>query len=422
MYQITRLESGLTLATATMPHMASVCLGVWVGVGGRYEPVDLCGISHFIEHLLFKGTKRRSAKQISQDVEGLGGDLNAFTSEESTCFFSKARHDRFEELLNISMDMYLNSRFDPLEIEKERGVIKEELAMYLDQPQQLVQELLNETLWPQHPLGRSLTGTVETLNAIRRQHLLQFKQTHYVASNTLIAVAGNLRHETAVKAAARYGRQFTQGRRSRFKPAPNNQGESRLRLCTKPTEQTQMALGVRTCSRHDERRFALRLLNTILGENMSSRLFQVIREDKGLAYSIGSSLGFFDDAGTLTICAGLDADNLPLLLKLIRQELRRCLRALPSRAELNRARDYLIGQIDLGLESTTNQMMWVGEQILGYGKVIPAAEIKQRLCQVRQSDLRAVAHEFFKPERLSLALVSPLKTDQGLIKLLQLGN
>ena len=153
MHQITRLPNGLTVATAEMPHMTSVSLGLWVGVGGRYEPAEVNGVCHFIEHLLFKGTRRRSARQISQDVEGIGGYLNAFTSEEMTCYHSKARHDRFDELLDVLTDMFLNSRFDPVEIDKERGVIKEELAMYLDQPQHRVQELLNETLWPRPAAG-----------------------------------------------------------------------------------------------------------------------------------------------------------------------------------------------------------------------------------------------------------------------------
>src|SRR5207253_2451337 len=164
MYQITRLPSGLVVATTEMPHRASVSLGLWVGVGGRYEPAELNGVSHFIEHLLFKGTKKRTAKEISQAVEGIGGYLNAFTGEESTCFYSKGRHDRLSELLEVLMDMFLNSRFSPDDIDKERGVIKEELAMYLDQPQHHVQELLNELMWPEHPLGRSLTGTAKTLD------------------------------------------------------------------------------------------------------------------------------------------------------------------------------------------------------------------------------------------------------------------
>ena len=181
MYQVTRLPNGLTVATAEMPHMTSVSLGLWVGVGGRYEPAEVNGVCHFIEHLLFKGTRRRSARQISQDVEGIGGYLNAFTSEETTCYHSRARHDRFEELLDVLADMFLNSKFDPVEIDKERGVIKEELAMYLDQPQHRVQELLNETLWPDQPLGRPLTGTEKTLDGLNRARLVNYQRENYVA-------------------------------------------------------------------------------------------------------------------------------------------------------------------------------------------------------------------------------------------------
>ena len=219
MYQITRLPSGLAVATTEMPHRASVSLGLWVGVGGRYEPAELNGASHFIEHLLFKGTPKRSAKEISQAVEGIGGYLNAFTGEESTCFYSKGRHDRFDELLDVLLDMFLNSKFDPVEIEKERGVIKEELAMYLDQPQHHVQELLNETLWPNQPLGRPLTGTMKSLDAIKRDDLLGFQRTNYVTGATLIAAAGNLSHKRVVRAVARYAPRFPRGKRPRFAPA-----------------------------------------------------------------------------------------------------------------------------------------------------------------------------------------------------------
>ena len=203
MYRISRHKTGLTIATAEMPHMASISLGIWVGVGGRYEPGELSGIAHYIEHLLFKGTRRRSAKQISQDIEGIGGYLNAFTSEECTCFYSKARHDRFAELLDVLADMFLNSTFDPAEVDKERSVIKEELSMYLDQPQHLVHELLNETLWPNQPLGRSLTGTVQTLDAMTRTDLVRFQRENYVASGTLFAAAGNLKHDQVIKAISR---------------------------------------------------------------------------------------------------------------------------------------------------------------------------------------------------------------------------
>jgi predicted Zn-dependent peptidase len=418
MYQVTRLEKGLTVATAEMPHMASVSLGIWVGVGGRCEAAAVSGISHFIEHLLFKGTRRRSAREISQAVEGIGGYLNAFTSEEHTCFYARARHDRFDELLEVLADMFLHSTFDPGEIAKEREVIKEELAMYLDQPQQYVQELLNATLWPGQPLGRSITGTEKTIGAISRGQILEFQGKNYTAAGTLIAAAGRLTHRQVVKAAGGYAAEFHRGARCGFLPATAAQRRPAVRLCTKKTEQTQIAFGVRACSRHHEGRFALRLLNAVLGENMSSRLFQTVREDRGLAYSIYSGNSFFDDTGDLVISAGLDLANLDKTLKIILRELKRLREEPVPAAELGRARDYLTGQLDLSLESTENQMMWVGEQWLGYGKIFAPELVKRRLSEVRPAEVRAAAREFIRPEQFNLALVSPLKSARRVEKLL----
>jgi predicted Zn-dependent peptidase len=419
-YQVTKLPNGLTIATAAMPHMASVSVGVWVGIGARYEPPELNGICHFIEHLLFKGTKKRSPKEISQAVEGIGGYLNAFTSEEATCFHSKACHDRFDELLDVLMDMVLDSRFTPADIQKEREVIKEEIAMYLDQPQHQVQELLNATLWPDHALGRPITGTGATLGRMSRRHLVGFLSHNYLASNALVVAAGKLRHVEVVRAVKRYARRFNAGRRPPHVPAPNHQTQPRINLFTKRIEQTQLALGIRTCSRYDDRRYALRLLNTILGENMSSRLFQLIREDLGLAYSIYSSPSFFDDTGDLVIAAGLDTDNVPKVLTLVMRELERLRERTPASAELRRAQDYVIGQIDLSLENTDNQMNWVGDQLLGYGNVLSPAEIKQRLRKTTGAQLRAAARDFLKPERMNLALVTPLRSDKHLTKALRM--
>jgi predicted Zn-dependent peptidase len=421
MYNVTRLKNGLAIVTAEMPHMTSVSLGLWVGVGGRYESEQFNGACHFIEHMLFKGTRRRSALQISQGVEGIGGYLNAFTSEEMTCYHSKARHDGFDELLDVLSDMFLNSRFDPGEIAKERGVIKEEMAMYLDQPHQHVQDLLNETLWPQQPLGRPLTGTDKTLDFLARPQLVGYQKSNYVACRTVIAAAGRLEHSKVVKAVSRLAPKFPQGPQPKFEPAVSTQKTPVVRLFTKETEQTQIAMGIRTCSRHNDRRFALRLLNTMLGENMSSRLFQVIREERGLAYSIYSSLGFFDDVGSMNISAGLDLKNLEKTLKLIMAELGHFKNKLVTASELRRARDYVIGQMDLSLENTDNQMMWIGEQLVGYGKILPPEEAKSRICAVKAAEIRAVARDFFQPDRINLAMVSPLKSDHGLLNCLRIG-
>jgi predicted Zn-dependent peptidase len=417
-YRVTQLKNGLTLATAEMPRMQSVSVGLWVGVGSRHEPAALNGVCHFIEHLLFKGTEKRTAKEISQAVEGVGGYLNAFTSEEATCFHARAGHERFELILDVLMDMLLNSRFASPDIAKEREVIKEETAMYLDEPQHLVQELLNATLWPGQPLGRPITGTDETLDAMGRTHLLDYLRGNYVARNAVIVAAGRVTHRRALRAVARYAARLKSGHRPQFIPARGEQGGPRVRLCTKPTEQTQIALGIRTCSRHDERRYALRLLNTVLGENMSSRLFQVVREDRGLAYNIYSTPSFFADTGDLVVSAGLDADNLPKTLRLVLRELRRLTESLPSSAEVRRARDYVIGQIELSEESTESQMNWIGEQLLGYGRLSQPAVIKRRIAEVTPSDIRAAARDFFRPERLNLAIVSRLRNRERVSRVL----
>ena len=419
MYQISKLSNGLTVATAEMPHMASVSVGLWVGIGSRYEAPEMNGVCHFIEHMLFKGTRKRSAKEISQAVEGLGGYLNAFTGEEMTCFHARAGHEHFEELLDVLLDMLLHSRFAPEEIGKERRVIKEEIAMYLDEPQHQVQELLNATLWPDQSLGRPITGTPETLDALARNRLVSYLRENYLSSNLLIVAAGRLKHRHVVRTVARYARLVRSGTRPKFAPARNEQSAPRVHLFTKDTEQTQVALGLRGCSRHDGRRYALRLLNAILGENMSSRLFQVVREERGLAYSIYSSPSFFHDTGDLVISAGLETDNVPGTLRLIVRELRRLIDTPPGVAELRRARDYVIGQMELSLESTDSQMNWLGEQLLGYGRVFLPAEIKRRLREVAPAAICSAARGFFRPERLNLAMVSSLKSDKEAARVLR---
>jgi predicted Zn-dependent peptidase len=420
MYHVTKLPNGLTVATAEMPHMTSVSVGIWVGVGSRYEPAGVNGVCHFIEHLLFKGTKRRSARQISEAVEGLGGSLNAFTSEEMTCFHARAGAERLPDILDVLIDMILNSRFAPAEIQKERKVIKEEIAMYWDEPQHLVQELLNATLWPRQPLGRPITGTPETLDATSRARLIRYLHENYGCANTVIVAAGKLKHRSLLSLVSPYSRHFSRGARPSYAAALEAQPEPRICLMTKKTEQTQIALGIRTFSRHDERRYALRLLNVILGENMSSRLFQVIREDRGLAYSIYSSPSFFDDTGDIVISAGLDLKNLEKTVRLIIRELQRLAKSPPSVMELRRARDYVLGQIDLGQEHTDTQMNWMGEQLLGYGRIFEIAEVKRRLRAITPGDLRSVAGDLFLAERLNLALVSPLKSNDWLKPLLRI--
>ena len=400
--------------------MASVSLGIWSAVGSRCELAGETGISHFLEHMLFKGTRRRSAAQISQEIEGIGGYINACTSEESTCYYARAHASQAARLMDVLADIYLNPVFDRREITRERRVIKEEIAMTLDQPSHHVLELSDETLWPDQPLGRSIAGNERSLNRTRRSELAGFHTRHYVSGSTVVVAAGDIRHRDLIDLAKRLARHLPDGSRSSWIPAVNGQVRPQIKLFTREMEQTQLALGIRTCSRHDPRRFALRLANVILGENMSSRLFQSIREEHGLAYSIYSTPNFYHDTGSLTIAAGLDTAHTQKALKLTLDELRRLREKPPAAGELRRARDYLIGQLELSLESTESQMNWVGEQLLGFEQIIPPDEIKARLNEIRPGDIRRVARDFFQPERLCLSLVSPLKSNRGLRKLLEL--
>jgi predicted Zn-dependent peptidase len=418
MYRVSRITNGLLVASAEMPGMTSASVGLWVAVGSRCESAELNGVCHFIEHLLFKGTKRRTARDISEAVEGIGGYLNAFTSEERTCFHCRASHARLDELVDVLMDMVLNSKFSPSDMAREREVIKEEMAMYRDQPEHHVQELLNETLWKNQPLGRPIEGTKASLDRIDRSRLLGYFRENYTAGSMLLAAAGKVKHQRLVKAVRGFARFLRPGGSVAFSRATHRQAKPEIRLFSRPAEQTQLALGIRACSRNDPRRFALRLASAILGENMSSRLFQSIRERHGLAYHVYSTPSHFADTGDLVISAGLDAKNLHKTVALILKELRRLSNTTPAPSELRRARDYVIGQMDLSLESADNQMNWVGESLLGYARILRPPEIRARLHSVSPSQIRDVLRDFFRPENLNLALVSPLKSVSGIQKLL----
>ena len=417
MHHHTALPNGCHVVTAEMPHMASVAVGLWVGVGGRHEPSRLGGISHFIEHMVFKGTRRRTAAAISQAVEGIGGYLNAFTDEEHTCFYARAAAPHLPVLLDVLVDMLLHPRLDPADINRERDVILEEWSMYRDQPSELVHDLLNAAQFPRHPLGRPVIGTPASIRRIQRPDFESFMRSHYTAGAVVIAAAGNLRHEDLVRLVSRLARHFRPGPRMGFLPFSRPAAGPCVRLLTRPTEQTNIGLGLRAASRHDPRRHALRLLNAILAENMSSRLFQVVREQHGLTYNIQSALTCWADVGDIVISAGLDTRDLEKTLRLIAREFGRLQQRAPAKAELLRARDYVLGQFDLSLENTENHMMWLGEQWLGHEALPCPGRIRDQLAAVTPSEIRAAASDVLAPKNRTLALVSPRTSDRGLLSL-----
>ena len=420
--QVTTLPNGLRVASARMPHVASAAIGVWIGVGGRHEPARLSGVSHFIEHMLFKGTRTRSPAQISQEIEGRGGYFNAFTQEESTCYYGRILSDYGDDLLNVLVDMYKNPLFPQDELDKERGVIVEEIMMYLDQPNQLVGDLLQDSIWNRHSLGRPLIGTPDIITSMPRKDLVSFKEQHYRPGNTLVTFAGQVDHDACVKKVKRLLGRAKAGRVRKPSPVKNSTRQVPVNVFDKEYEQTHIALGYRLFGRHDDRRYALKIANVLLGENMSSRLFQIIREKHALAYSIHSQVHLFSDTGMLMIQAGVDKARADRALKLILREMQRLRERKVPAAELARARDYAIGQVRMGLESSTNVMMWCGEGLMSYGEVGKPDEVCDRLAAVTADDVLSLASSALVPSASTLAVVGRSKFPNDLESLLSTGK
>ena len=412
-YHLTTLPNGLRVATAEMPHMASVCVGLWAAVGSRHESARLNGAAHFLEHLLFKGTKRRSARRISGEVEGLGGYLEAFTAEDHTCYYAKAEAGRLRQIGDVLGDIYAHSRLPAVEVERERGVIREEILMYQDQPAQVAEELLAAAVWPRHPLGRPLAGTLASLAALRRDDLLGFWRSGYHARATVLAVAGRVRHAEVLARVAPLLADLPTGPTPRFKAwkgeAGPAAGAGRAVVQAQDNEQVQLVLGFQAVGRHDPARFALRVLNALLGEKMDSRLFQSLRERRGLCYSVQSEMATYAETGLLTISVGLDAKQLRAALGLIRRELDRLAAQPVGARELREARDYLIGQHRLGMESTTNQMMWLGESILSHGRIARPEEAEEALAAVTPDAVQVVARASLQEGFRALVAVGPVE-------------
>jgi predicted Zn-dependent peptidase len=407
--RLTTLPNGARVITSPQADAESVAVGFWVRVGGRHETPAMAGASHFIEHMLFKGTRRRTAREISQAVEGRGGYLNAYTQEDATCYYARIPHERLGEAFDVLADMYCEPKLAPADIDRERGVIIEELRMCHDQPQHVVQEQLMDGLWCGHPLGRPLVGSEKTLCTMTRAGLDGFRRRHYQPGNTIFAVAGRMEHAAVVRLVRDAVGRLPAGRRTDFRRVDRAVPQERFRLARREIEQVHAAIGFRGFGRNDSRRFALRVLNSILGENMSSRLFQIVREKHGLAYAVQSSFQLFDETGALVVSAGLDRARAAEALRLIAREVAR-MRAKPvSAGELRRARDYLQGQFRLGLEGTSSQMQWIGDTLSNYGRFVNPDEVLTRLMAVTAEEMRQVAAELFVPRRLTLSLVVPEK-------------
>jgi predicted Zn-dependent peptidase len=402
---VSTLSNGLRVAIIPMQQVASVSVGLWVGVGGRHEPAAHCGISHFIEHLTFKGTPTRSATAIARAVEGRGGYLDAYTQEELTCFHARIAAEHVSDTLELLADLYRHPRFSDSDVRRERQVVAEEIAMYRDQPSHLAEDLLMEGLWARHPLGRPLTGTESSLARLTPAVLRAFHRAHYVPGATVLVLAGAVEPETVLRLARRFFGRAAAARAQPPRPAGRAVARRPLLLRAHASEQTQLALGFRSFGHRDPRRTALKMASILLGENMSSRLFRKVREQRGWAYSISSSSVVFSDTGFFAVDAGLDGERTQVGLELIVQELGRLAREAPSRSEWRAARDYAIGQLRLGLESPSSRMSWVGEPLLLAGRFWQPDEVERRLAAVTPEAIRDVFRTILRPERASLVLV-----------------
>ncbi len=420
MYQKITLDNGLRLVTATMPHTRSVSIGFFVGAGSRYETDEQAGISHFTEHLCFKGTsKRPTAAEICTAVEGVGGILNGGTDKELTVYWCKVAQPHFAIAFEVLTDMLLNSRFDPTDIERERQVIIEEINMGLDSPSQRVAMLIDELLWPGHPLGRDIAGSKESVAAITRETLLDYLAKQYQPGNVVLAIAGDIQHQEVVNMVSQAITGWTNRQpQPRYQSYQENLAR-RVLVETRDTEQIHMCLALPGVSIAHPGRFKLDLLNTILGEGMSSRLFTEIRDKLGLAYSIQSYVEHFLDTGSITISAGVDTKNLPLAIRAILEELSRLKKTTPE-SELAKAKELFKGRMLLRLEDSRSVAGWLGGQEILTGRILSADEVIAIIDAITTEELRRLAEQLFVGERLRLAVVGPVQPDEPLEDLLKL--
>lgn len=407
-YHLTTLPNGPGVVLRPMPHAQSVTIGVWVRAGGRYELPEQAGVSHFLEHLLFKGTRRRSCEELKQQVEGVGGSLNGFTAEEFTCYLAKVPHRHARRTLEVLADMVRQPRLAPRDIEKEREVILEEIRMYEDAPGQYVHDLFSQLLWPDHPLGQLLSGTIDTVRRLTREDVVGYWRRMYQPRNMLVAAAGALEVEPTMEHIRRAFGTSRVRPAGRFPRAPRPRRSTQVRVWKKPTEQTHLCAGTYAIPRTHPDRFALELLHVLLGANMSSRLFREVRERRGLVYEIGTQIKRFEDTGAFVVYAGCDTGKLHQTVETIVAELAKVRRAPVARAELRRAKDYYAGQLLMGLEDTMDHMLWIGEQAVTVGRVGKPDVLLAHLARVTARDIQRVARQLFIPGRMHLAVVGPI--------------
>ncbi|MGD0095591.1 MAG: pitrilysin family protein [Terracidiphilus sp.] len=403
----TVLPSGLIVLTERMEGMRSVAMGVWIKSGSRCEPAETNGISHFVEHMLFKGTRSRSAQHIAREMDSIGGNLDAFTGKENICFNVKSLAEHVPIALDVLADLVLNPVFDLPDIERERGVILEEIKIDEDNPEILVHELFTQAFWKDHPLGWPILGTTKTVAKLDQQSLVAYHNDRFHGGNMVFSAAGNLDHDEFTEAVAGKFSTLAGGPPLQELPAPDASARIILRN-KKALEQVQICMGVPAPPITDENRYAALILNTVLGGGMSSRLFQTIREERGMVYSIYSDLSPYRDTGTLLVYAGTSTGKALDVVDLILEELRKLKDSPLPDEELNRARDQLKGNILMGLESSNSRMANLARQEMYFREFMTVDEIIARISEVSATTVQEMAQRLFDPARVAVTLLGRL--------------
>lgn len=412
----TTLENGVRIVSKNIPHVRSVSMGIWVSVGARDEKPEENGLSHFIEHMLFKGTKTRSAFQIAKEFDAIGGQSNAFTSAEYTCYHARVLDTHLETMVSILSDIFLNSEFSQAEVENERPVILSEISMVEDSPDEYIHTLLEENFWKDHALGRSILGTRETVSSFDAEAVKSYFKTHYKPQNTIISAAGNVDHDRLVELLAP---SFSALARSGdLEPRVCPDVNVHTKIYKKSLEQVHVCMAVNGLSLVHPDRFAASLLNTLLGGNMSSRLFQEIREKRGLAYSIYSFSALNMDSGLFGVYTGVAPENVITSLTLIFKELEKLCESPIAEEELADAKEFTKGSILLGSENTENQMVRLAQNEIHFGRHIPVEETLGNISKVSTADIQRTASFLFRSGRPSLTLLGPCKNRKQLDALL----